>query len=351
MTFASSAAELFSDAFLWPAGAPWLIVVVVVALVLVWSGRRRASTLRRVVGPRIDVLASDFDVRRRRFRDVVFVAALGLSIVALLQPSWGEGGRRLERRGIDIVLCLDVSRSMLARDMTPNRLDAARSAVKEWTTQTRGDRVGLVTFAGDATPISPLTEDVASLVELMNQTGPLTVTQGGTSVGAALEAAIQTLDGGVSNIASGTHEVVVLLSDGEDLDETGRAAAEACRERGIVVHTVGFGSPDGAKIPVPSRDGKTEYFVRDADGQDVVTTQDSAVLHRIATITDGIYIDAASSPNPMITLHERSLSPMTKKSFDEEHRAARANRYQWALAPAVILWILGLALTDRRRRS
>jgi Ca-activated chloride channel family protein len=269
------------------------------------TDRARTGKLERALGPR-------FPVGRRRFALVTAGVLLGL--VAILGPAWGAA----EGDSADLVVCLDVSRSMLARDVAPDRLTRAKAEIKALAASARGDRLGLVVFAGEARAMVPLTEDMASFAELVDLSDPTSVGRGGTDLGAALEAALEVLQGRPGS--------VILVTDGEDLGGRGLAAAKSLGERGIAIHCVGLGTELGGKITTEGG------FLRDRSGEDVVSAMDATGLRAIADATGGTF--GTEVP-------ELSVTRRTGKS------ERRENRYQWPLAAALLLWLLDLA----RRRS
>ena len=314
-----------------------LLIVAPLAGLLLWAlDRRRTQRLARIAGPRVSTLATGAGTGRRR--TLLFSAALLLALVAVLQPAWGAATRTVEQRGVDIVVCLDVSRSMLAEDLQPNRLARAQSELGELAERAQGDRLGLVVFAGEARHVVPLTRDGRSFVELANAAGPLSVERGGSDLGAALRGALDALEG-----RSGEHEVILLLTDGEDHERRALTVAQTCKERGITVHCVGFGTALGGKIP---DDGA---FLRDRAGREVVSTLDPTTLRRIAEATGGDYVDAAG-PRPLVEIYERRILPMAREAFEADERRSKENRYQWPLLAAFLFWMVDLCLSDRRRR-
>ena len=311
--------------FFRPELLPILLAAPLTGLLLWALGRGRRRRLAHAVGPRAVALAG-----RRRTRSVLFAGALLLALLAMVQPLWGG---RLERRGVDIVVCLDVSRSMLARDVAPSRLERAKAEIRELTLRATGDRLGLVLFAGDARLAVPLTRDLASFRELAALADPLSIERGGSDLGAAITAAFDVLD---------EDETVLLLTDGEDLGESGLRAARVCAGRNVTVHCVGFGSALGAKIPVPGAGGET--FLKDRSGAEVVSAMDPAGLRRIAGATGGEFVDALAGPEALVSVYEERIVPMARESFEAEERLALENRFQWPLLGALVLWMLDLWL-------
>ena len=309
--------------FAWPDALPFLLAAPLLALVLFGLERRRARRLARMVGPRVRALAGP--APRGRY---LFPVAVLFALLALVQPLWGEGRVPGERTGMDFVICLDVSRSMLARDIEPSRLERAQAAIRELAMHAAGDRAALGVFAGEARLVVPRTRDLASLAELAALCEPSSVRTGGSDLGSALDVALGTLAG------SGAF---VVLCDGEDHGGKGLRAAERCAAGDVTVHCVGVGTALGAKIP----DGGG--FLRDAQGNEVVTRLDPAGLRRIAERTGGAYIALDKTPLP--EFHERSV----RTSFSAQDLTGRANRFQWPLLAACLFWILDQCIGERRR--
>lgn len=331
-----------SEWFLRPGVWPVLLAAPVLWLAIRALETARARRLLATIGPRLRSLVSGRAQGSRRLGAYAAAAALFLAGVACLEPVWGEGLRTVEQRGVDVVVCLDVSRSMLARDERPSRLLAARREIRALARHVRADRLALVAFAGEARLLVPLTRDMDSFVTLLEQADPLSVTAGGTDLGAAIDAASHALQGG-----TGEHEVVIVVTDGEDLSGDGARAAQRCRDRGVVVHCVAFGSAAGAKIPV-TQDGR-ESFLRDADGRDVVSAMDPVSLRRVADAGGGTYTESMSVAGALVVVHEERIAPLARKAFESEQRRERVARFQWPLAGAVLLWIVELCRWHRSR--
>jgi Ca-activated chloride channel family protein len=330
--------------FRWPQAWPILALVpLVLALLLVLEARRRRR-LARLVGPeRQQSLCSDLSAGRRRLRVILLLAGLALACTAVLQPLFGEEVLKIQQRGVDVVVCLDVSRSMLARDLPPDRLTRAKREVTALSERLRGDRMGVVAFAGEARLTIPLTQDMDTLRGLLDHVDIYSVPKGGTDLGAALQSSLAALEG-----ASGDHEVIILLTDGEDLEGRGLAATAKAVERNITVHCVGFGSTRGSKIAVAEDGGET--FLKDRSGDEVVSSMDPESLRKIAELTGGEFLRADAMPLPLVELYEKRIEPSAKKVYEEEERREGKNRFQWPLLGAVVLWLLELAMVDRRRR-
>jgi Ca-activated chloride channel family protein len=277
-------------------------------------------------------------VRRR-----LLAAGLLLALIALMQPIWGTGVRTVKQHGVDLLICLDLSRSMLARDLSPTRLRRAQHEIRTLADAVENDRLGLLVFAGEARLLVPFTRDTASFAELADLASPSSVPQGGSDLGAALKLALELLDGQAKD-----HGAVLLLTDGEDLEERGQGAAEGFREKGIKVHCVGFGSTRGSKIALEDEGGET--FLKDRSHNEVVSVMDAAGLSRIAETTGGEFAVAGIRPLPLLKIYEKEILPMKGKAFDTRGGTEGANCFQWPLLAAFLLFILELGISERRTR-
>ena len=334
------------DLFALPELLPALLLVPAVWFLLRGVERARVKRLAHLIGPRSPILTRELSARRRRVRRWLATSGFGLALIAMIQPQWGTEERQVEQRGIDLIVCLDVSRSMLARDLRPTRLARAQQEIRALTGRARGDRMALVAFAGEARLTVPLTQDLATFADLVDGTDPLSIERGGTDLGAALETALAALQG-----RSGASEAVLLITDGEDLEQRGLAVARTIADRGITVHCVGIGSAAGSKIVIDEGPGET--FLRDRTGQEVVSTMDTAGLIRIAEATGGGFINARSAPQPLLELYQNHIRSMAGETVGDGEQSQRKNWFQWPLLAAFLVWMMEFSTTDRRssRRS
>jgi Ca-activated chloride channel family protein len=246
---------------------------------------RRTKRLSRAVPQRLaDVLAPGVSVALPVLRNTATTLALIFFSIALAQPQCGEKAEVARRRGIDVVVALDASKSMYARDVSPSRIERARLELSTLLDTLKGDRVAIVAFAGDAFVQCPLTSDYAAAKMFLRAVNPDEMPQGGTNIGAALLLSRQVFD----NADRGAKDrVVVLLSDGEDLDGQISEGVDALKEIGARVISVGLGSDQGEPIPILNKDGSVVGYRKDEDGKTVITRLDRAGLTRIATATGG----------------------------------------------------------------
>jgi Ca-activated chloride channel family protein len=342
--------DLLRSAFAEPAAAGALPLVAALAW---WLARRdRASQVRlaAVAGARAPFLAAEVGRRRRLLRRRLFGVAIALAVVSCMQPLWGARPREVEEPGIDLVVCLDVSRSMLARDLAPSRLERAHSAIAALARQTRGDRLGLVAFAGEARLVVPLTRDAESFAQIAAATDALSVALGGTDLGQGLDVALAALAAGQGLPADAqVTGAILLLTDGEDLHGRAREAALRCRDRGARVHCAALGSTLGSKIAVAGPDGR-EQFLRSRTGEEVVSAADAASLRAVAAATGGGFVDAGAHDDPLGKLYREHVVPHARTTLRLDHAAPqKENRYRVPLALALLLLLVEVAIADRRR--
>ncbi len=332
-----------SMVFLRPEWWPLLVVALIAGVVLWQLDRARARRLQRAVGPGAPRVAT-LHAPHRRARRLLFTAGLALATLAAMQPAWGKTTHRREPRGTDVVVCLDVSRSMLARDLKPSRLVRAQDEIATLCKTAGGNRLALVLFAGDTRLAAPLTRDLNTIATLARRASPLSVARGGSDLGAALAAAQRAL-----GQARGEHSVIVVLTDGEDLTGEGHRAAEACRAQGQTVHCIGYGSVRGAKIPTTGTDG--DAFLRDRSGAEVVSAMNPANLARIAETTGGAFVDAGKKDDALLHLYETRIRATARAAFEVRAGRGKKNRFQWPLLAALLCWMIELSLREQRRRG
>ena len=314
-------------------------------LVLVFLGNeaRRAKLLRQLVAARLqDRLVGSVSVGKRRVRFLLLLLGLACTILSLAQPRYGFTWQESKRRGRDILLAIDTSRSMLATDLTPNRLKRAKLAAQDFIGQLQGDRVGLVAFAGTAFLQAPLTADYGAVITSLAELDTEIIPQGGTNIAEAIKTALDAFGKGESD-----HRCLVIFTDGEELDANGIAAAERARDS-LRIFTVGLGSVEGTLIPVP-RAGGGQDFVQDNSGQFVKSRLDEGRLRSIAEATGGFYVHLLNGPAEMQQIYRDGLGAMTEKDIDAKLSRQPIERYQWPLAAGLVLLAASMLLGERKR--
>lgn len=287
------------------------------------------------------------DLLERAPSSLARASLLSLGVAALLltwmDPLLGEAKVAVERRGLDVIFCLDTSRSMLARDIEPNRLQRAKRDIRSMLPELLGgDRVALVAFAGRAKLIVPLTHDLDSFRHLLEDVDTDSVRLGGSDLASALRKGLELSEEGHSSTT-----VMVMLTDGEDLSGSGRQAAREVRDRQIVLHTLGYGSIRGSKITLQDQD--SESFLTSSEGDEVVSVLDVDGLRQMSALTGGEFIRADQMALPLVELKQKRLDPMLKRAYDAGEEVVRKTRFQWILLPGMMVLLLEMLICGGRR--
>ncbi len=327
----------------------WLLLLVAIPVLLAveaWCVRRdrerTAQLVARPLWPK--VVARPAEAWRWVRLGLFSLGVAGLAI-ALAGPRWGVVREKLQREGVDVVLLVDTSGSMAAEDVQPSRFALARLALRSLLDALEGDRLALVALEGEAYPLVPLTLDAGAVALFLESMEPGMLPTPGTSLGAGLEAALSLfVDEQRAN------KVVVLVSDGEDLEGAVERGLRAARSKGVIVHTVGVGTAAGAPVPHFDAEGRRQGFKKDGDGRVVVSRLDEGVLQRLARETGGVYTRATPA-NTGVWQIAAAVRGMEQKSLAQEYSYRPKERYQWPLGVALLAITVGLLLPLRLRRQ
>lgn len=321
-----------------------ILVIILVGLFAFWALARKRRLLN-LFGDLPLIMKNAPYISFARQRSKVLLLLLGLVFVtlALARLQFGTHLELLKREGIDIIVTLDVSNSMLAQDMKPNRLTKAKQEILGIIDRLEGDRIGLVSFAGEAFAQCPLTLDYAAARFLLNAMDNLSVSIQGTSISSAMEMTAKMFDQKQKK-----HKVMLLLTDGEDHQRDAVEAAEAARKQGIKIYTVGIGSPVGEPIPIVDRTGKQVGFKKDENGEVIVTKLDEALLQKISLSTGGKYYHATAGEMELDRIFDE-ISAMEKKELEGTLVTRYDDRFQWPLLLALFLVVGEFFLPERKK--
>ena len=318
----------------------WLLLLVpVLAVVMEWSlAERRRRGERFATHKALKRLSPESSTAKLRWKFWVWALALSTLVVAIARPQMGSKLREVEREGVEIMVAVDVSNSMLASDFAPNRLERTKYAVSRVIEGLSEDRIGVIVFAGDAYVQLPITSDYLTAQNFVRQISPSQVTRQGTAIGAAIELATRSFSS-----QSESSRVLVLVTDGENHEDDALAAAERAAAQGVKIYTIGIGTPEGAPITIG------EDFVRDDKGEIVVSKLDEEVLQKIAVATGGAYVRATTANvglEEIVALINRTeKAKFATEVFDEYNEL-----YYIPLAIALALLLLECLILPRRNR-
>ncbi len=328
----------------------WLLGGPAAALAMAWlfarADRRRAADLAKLVHPRFAArLMPGFSPGRRRLQRGLWLTALLLLAAAAAGPRQGFEWREISRRGIDLLFAVDTSRSMLAEDLSPNRLERARLGIHDFIGRLQGDRVGLIPFAGSSYALCPLTTDYDAFRTSLDALDTDLIPKQGTDVASAIREAERLFDE-----RGNPHRILVLLTDGEDLQGDALEAAAAAAKKGLTIYPVGVGSTTPQPIPLRLANGRSD-FVRDQAGNPVQTTLDEATLRKIAEASGGLYVPLGKGAEGLDTIYREKLRLVPKNELESKMEKIPLERFEWPLAAALILLAMEFLLPDRRRPS
>ena len=281
---------------------------------------------------------------KMKLRTILLLAVAALLIFSLLQPRWGYHWEDVTRMGIDLIVAVDTSRSMLADDVKPNRLDRAKREMEDLVQLLKGDRVGLIAFAGSSFVVCPLTLDYGAFRMLVHDLSANTIPRGGTDISGAILKAVESFGTG-----EGKHKALLIISDGENLEGDYQAAAEEAKKQGIKIFTIGIGNPEGTPIKITSPGGTS--YLKDREGNIVVSKLDESVLQKIAVITGGAYHRATASGMELDRIYTNRIAKMDKKELESTRKKVYEHRYQWPLALALILLVLESIIGNKQGKG
>ncbi|MDR4496534.1 MAG: VWA domain-containing protein [Candidatus Scalindua sp.] len=307
-----------------------LVFIMAAAYVVFFKNRQKALT-RFVQAELAESLVQSVSKAKQIIKATFAVTAILFIIFSLIQPKWGYHWEEVERKGIDIVVAVDTSRSMLADDIKPNRLEAAKREIKDLLTIIDGDRVGLVAFAGSVFIQCPLTLDYAAFNLFLDDLDTDLIPVGGTAIGEAIRKSITAFTD-----KSKKHKAIVLITDGEDHRGNAVDMAKAAKDEGIIIYTIGVGKKEGAYIKIRGKDNE-EILLKDNEGKVIKSRLDEVTLNKIALETGGAYSPAYGTEWGLANIYKNIIARMEEKQLSSKKIKLYKNRYQIPLFVAIIL--------------
>ncbi len=320
----------------------WALPVLVVFVF--WAFRRKKRLLQKIGDQElVQQLTRNLSTRKRNWKVILILAVYSILVFALADPQIGTKLERVKRKGVDIFIALDVSKSMLAEDVAPSRLEKAKHEISSFIDELQGDRIGLICFSGIAFVQCPLTLDYSAAKLFLDDIDTDIIPQPGTAISSAIETAMHSF---ITKDLK--HKVLVLITDGEDHEGDPLEVAKQAAKEGVVIYTIGIGSPQGAPIPEFDRYGNRIGYKKDQNGQVVTTRLDMGTLEKIAFETGGKYKMSSTGETELGEIY-KEIGSMEKKELDSRQFTQFEDRFQIFLLFVLILLVVETLLSERRK--
>lgn len=320
----------------------WLLIACLIFMI--WSAKRRHKDLLKFAeAGLISGLTKNYYKKGELIKQILISVAILLLILSLVRPQWGFEWNEVKKSGLDILIAIDTSNSMLAEDVRPNRLERSKLAVKDLVKRLQGDRIGLIAFAGNAFLQCPLTVDYSGFMLSLDALDVNAIPKGGTSISSAIQTALESYEGGMKK-----YKVLVIITDGEDHEGKTLEMAQIAKEAGIKIFTIGIGTPEGELIPVTNDTGKKVFF-KNRDGNVVKTSLEENILKKIALDTGGSYVKAASTEFGLDLIYDEKLSKMEKREIESKMVKRYEERFQIPLMLALIMLCIESFISRRKK--
>jgi Ca-activated chloride channel family protein len=320
-----------------------LLIIPLLVLLFVYARQRKKKALSSFGDFNlVKRLMPEYSGARQVFKFIIWSTAWLFLVIGMADPQTGSKLEKIKRKGVDMVFALDVSNSMLAQDITPNRLERAKQSIVHLLGKLENDRVGLVIFAGKAYIQMPLTTDYSAARLFLSDINPGMVPVQGTAIGDAIETSVSSFGNTKQSKA------IVVISDGENFEDNAIEAARAASSKGIRVYTIGIGLPEGAPIPVYS--GNTQIgYKKDASGTTVITRMNEPMLQDIAKAGNGIFVRANNSQSGVQEVFDQ-INKLEKAEYNEAYFSDYEDRFQFFILAALILVFGEVLIADRKGR-
>ncbi|MBF0532728.1 MAG: VWA domain-containing protein [Candidatus Omnitrophica bacterium] len=312
----------------------FLFFLIPLVYFLFWARQRRAKRLSQFVDTPLWPAVAPLAAKRKEGRRAIWILSVyALGVIAWARPQWGFEWQEVKREGVDILLAVDVSKSMLTADVRPNRLERTKLAIRDVLKKLHGDRVGLIAFAGDAFLVCPLTADYSGFLLNLDDLSPDSVPRGGTDISAAIQEAVR-----VESKTQSKYKVLVIATDGDDLEGDALAAARKAKEKGIAIYCVGIGTAEGDLIQVTDDQG-AKSFLKDGNENFIKSRLNENLLQKIALETGGVYARMGGAQSGIEQIYDQYLSKQEKTESDQRMEKIYFERFQIPLLLAFALLI------------
>ena len=314
------------------------VLIIIFLLVRNWKKKALASLGDKGVISRI---MPEVSLSRPTLKFIFFIVAYTILIIGIADPQVGSHIDEVKKKGADIMIVLDVSNSMLSQDYAPSRLENAKRALAQLTDNLHDDRIGIIVFAGEPYVQMPVTTDYSAAKIFLNTINTGMVPVQGTAIGSAIDLAVKSFD-----YKDGTGKAIILMTDGENHEDDAITAAQAAHDKGVAVHVIGFGSPQGAPIPI-YENGKQNGFHLDSAGHTVISKLNEDMCKQVAVAGNGVYIRATDA-NSGLGIVMDQVHKMKEKTYDAKSFKDFEDRFQFFLAIALLLFVAEFFISNRK---
>lgn len=325
-----------------------LIPVLIIVFAIMWSWRKKALAAFGDY-PIILKLIPDISDSKTRLKIVLQLLALFFMIIAMAGPQMGSKLEEIKREGSDIIIALDISNSMMAEDLYPNRLENAKYSISKLIDNLKGDRLGLIVFAGEAFVQLPVTADYAAAKLFINTINTDIIPTQGTAIGNAISLCVKSFgDQKENEVKNSKNKAIIIITDGENHEDDAISEAQKATSEGIIVHTIGMGSANGAPIPIKTN-GNNSGFRKDKEGNTVITKLNESMLQEIANAGTGIYVRANNTQNSLKVLMDE-FKKMDKSEFESKSFTEYEEQFQYFVALALFFLTLDFFISRRKTK-
>lgn len=322
----------------------YALAIIPILIILFWITRRSRRKALERFGQKdaVNQLMPNVSKSRPVLKFIIWLLAISSLIVGLAQPQFGSKLKKEKRKGVELIICLDVSNSMLAEDIQPNRLERAKRAISQLVDRLDNDKIGLIVFAGDAYTQLPITTDYSSAKLFLSAVNTNIVPQQGTAIGAAINLAASSFSPQFKG-----NKAIIVITDGENHEDDAVGAAKAAAKQGIITYTIGMGLPQGGPIPI-YKNGQKDY-IKDKSGNVVVTKLNEEMLQQIAAAGNGIYVRANNAQVGLNTLFNE-INKMQEAEIESQVYSDYEDQFQWFIGFSIFLLLLDYLLLERKNK-
>lgn len=320
-----------------------LPVLLLIVFYYLRSGKKQIQKFAQL--PIFNSLLTNVSTTKNNLKIFLVLFVITLLTLGLANPQVGSRIEEVKQKGIEIYILLDISQSMTAEDLAPNRLEKAKNEIGALLRKLKGDRIGLIIFAGDAYIQFPLTTDYSAAGLFLSAVDVNSIPKPGTAVASAINLAVESFD-----YDSPSRKTIVVITDGEDHEGDLDQAISQAEEKNVTIYTIGMGSPDGAPIPLYDASKRRIGFKQDGSGNTVITKLDESTLQKIASSTGGNYYLSSPGRNNLDEIHE-DLEKIEKSEYGSQMITDYDDKYYWMLLPALFLLMIEMFISSRNKKA